>query len=188
MARLFRLAGGLVALALACACAPVPPTYFAPQAASGRPLVKPHRERADFSTDGAYRLSAGPAKVDLEIDADVAGHATGLFLRVHVPTGSTAGFSGDSFGLTRNGSTLSVPLPFSLAGRPFDAGASAAPSLDAAGMRSWKAHVALPPPSDARVYDLQLPDLVVDGVAYPLAAVEFRATRGWAWDPTAPAQ
>ena len=182
---LFRFAGGAVALALVSACGQVPSAYFSPQAASGRPLPKPQRDRADFATDGAYQLSAGSAKVDLEIDADAAGHATGLFLRVHVPTGSTAGFSGSSFALVRNGATVSVPLPFSLSGQPFDPGAAAAPSLSATGVRSWKANVALPPPSDAQVYDVQLPDLVVDGVAHALPSVKFTAARGWAWEPTA---
>ncbi len=185
MTLLFRSAGCAVALALVSACGPTPSVYFSPQAASGKPIARPHAERDGFVTDGAYRLPVGPAKIDLEIDADAQGHASGLFLRVHVPIGSTAGFAGDTFALTRNGSTVTVKLPFSLSQQPFDPGAAAAPSLDATGVRSWKATVALPPPADARVYDVQLPDLVVNGVAHALPPVKFTAARGWAWDPTA---
>jgi hypothetical protein len=182
MTPLIRFAGSVVVLALTSACGSAPSAYFAPQATSGTLLPKPHRDAADFSTDGAYQLSAGPAKVDLEIDAGADGRATGLFLRVHVPIGSAAGFSADSLALTRNGSTARIKLPFSLSGQPFDIGAAAAPTQDVR-VRSWKAFVALPS-SDALVYDVQLPDLVVDGVAQPLPAVKFTATRGWAWNPT----
>ena len=178
-----RLAGCLAALALASACAQAPSTYFAPQAASGKPLPMQHRDGASFATDGAYQLSAGPATVDLEIDADAAGRATGLFLRVHVPAGSTAGFATDSLALTRDGATTRVTLPFGLSRQPFDDSAAAAPSLTP-GVRSWKANVALAQ-LDAHVYVVQLPDLVVDGVAHPLPAVRFTATRGWAWYPSA---
>ncbi len=182
MKRPFRHAACLAALALTTACGPVPSNYYAPQAASGRPLPRQHGAGADFETDGAYQLSAGPAKVDLEIDADADGRATGLFLRVHIPAGSMSGFARDSLALTANGTTASVKFPFSLSGQPFDAGAAAAPALGT-GVMSWKANIALPP-SDARVYVVQLPDLVVDGVAHALPVVKFTATRGWAWYPT----
>lgn len=185
MTPLFRLVGCAAVLALVSACGPKPSIYFSPQAASGKPIARPNAGRDGFVTDGAYRLPVGPAKVDLEIDADAQGRAAGLFLRVHVPIGSVAGFSSDTFALTRNGSTVNVKLPFSLSQQPLDPGAAAAPSLDATGLRSWKATVALPPPADARVYDVQLPDLVVNGVVYALPPVKFTAARGWAWDPTA---
>lgn len=183
MTSLFRRAACLAALACMSACGPVPKPYFAAQAVSGSPLRNPQRDGARFDADGAYQLSAGPAKVDLEIDADADGRATGLFLRVHLPAGSTAGFAGDSLALTSDGATARVKLPFSLSRQPFDTGAAAAPSLNS-GQMSWKANIALPP-SDARVYDVQLPDLVVDNVVHPLPMVKFTAARGWAWYPSA---
>lgn len=176
-----RVAGCVGVLAVASACGPVPVKYFSGQAASGTPVSRPHADGAAFGADGGYQLPAGPAKVDLEIVADADGRATGLYLRVHVPDGSTAGFASDSFALVRGGATARVKFPFSLAGQPFDARVAAAPALRA-GVTSWTANVALPPP-DAQVYDVQLPDLVVDGVAHPLPTVKFTAARGWAWNP-----
>jgi len=178
-----RRAACLAALACMSACTAVPPNYFAPQAASGRPLPNAQRDAARFRSDGAYELSAGAARVVLEIDANADGRATGLYLQIHVPAGSTAGFASDDFALTSGGATASLRLPFSLTGQPLDQGATVAPA-PGTNVRSWKANLALPP-SDAKAYDVQLPSLVVDGVTYPLPAVRFTAARGWAWSPTA---
>jgi len=183
MKLLSRRAACLVALACLSACKAVPPNYFAPQAASGRALPSAQRDAARFQTDGAYELSAGAAAVVVEIDAGADGRATGLFLQVHVPAGSTAGFSSDDFALTTQGASARLRLPFSLTGQPLDPGATVAPP-PGTHVRSWKANLALPR-SDATVYDVQLPPLVVDGVTYPLPVVRFTAARGWAWSPTA---
>ncbi len=189
--RLFLLALSFVAMAAASGCGPLPVKYFKPQAASGKLFPMLHGDGSDFEPDHAYQLAAGGAKVGLEMDPRPDGNV--LFVRVYVPPGSTAAFSGDAVQLAINGVDSRMKLPAFVSDQPrrrdvppvavsmgMNMSATAAGESGKAAAATWLMELRIPGP-DAAVYDLQLPELTVDNVAYPLPVVKFTATSGWGW-------